>query len=82
MAAGTSVLGGAASGATTGAAIGSVVPGVGTAIGTGVGAVIGAGIAAYPYLTKSDAEKENERRLAQLKMQQNMGTLGLTEREQ
>lgn len=82
MAAGSAVLGGASSGASVGGAIGSVVPGVGTAIGTGVGAVIGAGIAAYPYLTKSDAEKENERRLAQLKMQQQMGTLGLTEREQ
>ena len=82
MAAGTSVLGGAASGAATGGAIGSVVPGIGTAIGTGVGAVVGAGIAAYPYLTKSDAEKENERRLAQLKKMQEMGTLGLTQQEQ
>ena len=82
MAAGSAVLGGASSGASVGGAIGSVVPGIGTAIGTGVGAVVGAGIAAYPYLTKSEAEKENERRLAQLKMQQNMGTLGLTQQEQ
>ena len=82
MAAGSAVLGGAASGASVGGAIGSVVPGIGTAIGTGVGAAVGAGIAAYPYLTKSEAEKENERRLAELKMKQQMGTLGLTEREQ
>jgi hypothetical protein len=43
--------------------------------------LIGAGIQAIPALVKTDAEKENERRLKELKRMQEMGALGLTESE-
>lgn len=72
-----STLGGAA-----GMGIGTLLGGpLGAAIGTGLGSAVGAGIEAIPALVKTDAEKENERRLAQLRRQQEMGTLGLTEAE-
>jgi hypothetical protein len=65
-------------GAATGAALGTLLmPGVGTA----VGGAIGAGLGAIPTLVKTDAEKENERRLNELRRMQEMGTLGLTEAE-
>lgn len=65
-------------GASAGAALGTLVaPGVGTAIGAG----IGAGLGAIPALVKTEAELENERRLRELRRQQEMGTLGLTEAE-
>lgn len=54
---------------------------LGTAVGSALGAAAGQAITAIPALVKTDAEKENERRLAQLKRMQEMGTLGLTEAE-
>lgn len=54
---------------------------VGTAIGAGLGGAIGAGIEAIPTFMESDAEKENKRRLKELKQMQELGTLGLTEAE-
>ena len=54
---------------------------IGTAIGAGLGGAIGAGIEAIPTLMESDAEKENKRRLKELKRMQELGTLGLTEAE-
>jgi len=82
MAAATGIMQGASAGASLGGTLGSVVPGVGTAIGAGAGALIGAGIAAYPYLTENEAEKENRKRLEKLRMMELGGTLGLSEREQ
>lgn len=54
---------------------------VGTAIGAGLGGALGAGIEAIPTFMESDAEKENKRRLKELKQMQELGTLGLTEAE-
>lgn len=54
---------------------------VGSAIGAGLGGAIGAGIEAIPTFMESDAEKENKRRLKELKQMQELGTLGLTEAE-
>lgn len=69
---------GIAAGASAGAAIGTaIMPGIGTAIGGIGGGLIGA----IPSLIKTDAEKENEKRLKELRRQQEMGTLGLTEAE-
>jgi len=65
-----------------GGGLGTIVAGpAGTAIGAGLGAALGAGIEAIPTFMESDAEKENKRRLAQLKRMQEMGALGLTEAE-
>ena len=60
---------------------GSIYGPVGSAIGTAAGGMVGGTIAAIPELVVSDAEKENARRIAELKRMQEMGTLGLTERE-
>lgn len=68
-----SVLGGAA-----GTAVGGPF---GTAVGSALGAAAGGALSAIPALIKTDAERENERRLKQLKLMQEMGTLGLTEAE-
>jgi hypothetical protein len=43
--------------------------------------MVGGALEAIPSLIKTDAEKENEKRLAALRRQQEMGTLGLTEAE-
>lgn len=73
---------GSSIGGTLGGALGTFVGGpLGTALGTAAGSAIGAGIEAIPTLMKTDAEKENERRLKELKRMQEMGTLGLTEAE-
>lgn len=74
-------------GGMVGGAIGTaIMPGVGTAIGSALGGAIGSGAASY--LTNrsafdiTESETENARRLAELKRRQEMGTLGLSEREQ
>jgi hypothetical protein len=76
--------------ASIGSSIGSIIGGIGgtavggplgTAVGSALGAAAGQAITAIPALIKTDAEKENERRLKELKRQQEMGTLGLTEAE-
>lgn len=54
---------------------------LGGALGSAGGSMLGAGISAIPALVKTDAEKENERRLKELQRQQEMGSLGLTEAE-
>ena len=64
---------GASAGATLGTAFGP--------IGTAVGAVAGGALGAIPALIKTDAEKENAKRLAELKRMQELGILGLTEAE-
>lgn len=73
-----------------GSSIGSTIGGVagtafggplGAALGTAAGGLIGGAIEAIPALVKTEAEKENERRLRQLQRMQEMGTLGLTEAE-
>lgn len=73
---------GSSIGGTLGGIAGTALGGpIGTALGTAAGSMIGAGIQAIPALIKTDAEKENERRLKELQRQQEMGTLGLTEAE-
>jgi hypothetical protein len=73
-----------------GSSIGSLLGGIagtavggplGTAIGSGLGAAAGQAIESIPALVKTDAEKENERRLKELRRMQEMGALGLTESE-
>ena len=54
---------------------------LGTAVGSALGAAAGQAISAIPALVKTDAEKENERRLKELQRMQELGTLGLTEAE-
>jgi hypothetical protein len=69
----SSIAQGASAGATLGTAFGP--------IGTAVGAVAGGALGAIPALIKTDAEKENARRLKELKRMQEMGALGLTDQE-
>lgn len=76
MAIGSSI--GSVLGATAGTAVGGPL---GTAVGSALGAAAGQAISAIPALIKTDAEKENERRLKELQRMQEMGTLGLTEAE-
>ena len=72
---------GSSIGGTLGGIAGTTFGPIGTALGTAAGSLIGAGIEAIPGLIETDAEKENKRRLAQLKKMQEAGTLGLTEAE-
>ena len=72
---------GSSIGGTLGGIAGTSFGPIGTALGTAAGSLIGAGIEAIPGLIETDAEKENKRRLAQLKKMQEAGTLGLTEAE-
>jgi hypothetical protein len=73
---------GSSIGGTIGGIAGTAFGGpLGTALGTAAGSLVGAGISAIPALVKTDAEKENERRLKELKRMQEMGALGLTESE-
>jgi hypothetical protein len=72
---------GSSIGGTLGGIAGTTFGPIGTALGTAAGSLIGAGIEAIPGLIETDAEKENKRRLAQLKRMQEAGTLGLTEAE-
>ena len=60
---------------------GSIYGPVGTAIGTAAGGMVGGTVAAIPQLVVSDAERENKRRIEELKRMQEMGALGLSERE-
>jgi hypothetical protein len=76
MAIGSSI--GGAVGGIAGMAVGGPL---GSAVGSAAGSLIGGAIQAIPALIKTDAEKENEKRLAALRRQQEMGTLGLTESE-
>ena len=83
----------AALGGTLGGVLGSLAGPGGTAIGTAIGSqalpalfdagatALGARLEAAPALMVTDAERENKRRLAQLKRMQEMGALGLTEAE-
>jgi hypothetical protein len=68
-------------GSTLGGAVGSLYGPLGSAAGSALGAAAGATLEAIPALVKTDAEKENAKRLAQLKRMQEMGTLGLSEAE-
>lgn len=69
-------------GGTLGGVAGGLLGGpVGAAIGTGLGSMLEAGIANYPALRKTESEKLNEKRLAELRRQQELGALGLTESE-
>lgn len=73
---------GSSIGSVLGGVVGTTVGGpLGTAIGSGLGSMAGAAIESIPALIKTDAEKENERRLKELQRMQEMGTLGLTESE-
>lgn len=73
---------GSALGGVAGGLIGTAVGGpMGTAIGAGLGSAAGIALESIPTLIKTDAEKENERRLAELQRMQEMGTLGLSESE-
>ena len=68
-----SVLGGVAGGAFGGP--------VGAAIGSAAGSMLQAGISNIGNLRKTETDKLNEKRLAELKRQQELGQLGLTEAE-
>ena len=71
--------------ASIGSALGSLAGTIGGPTGAFVGGLVGGGIGgtidAIPALIKTDAEKENEKRLKELRRQQELGTLGLTEAE-
>lgn len=74
---------GSSIGSGIGMAAGTVLGGpVGAGLGAAAGGLVGGMIEAIPALVKTDAEKENERRLKQLQRMQEMGTLGLTTAEQ
>jgi hypothetical protein len=76
-------------GSSTGSGIGSLIGGlvgtaggpIGSAVGGLVGSAGGALLSSLPSLLKSDYEKENKKRLADLKRRQELGTLGFTEQE-
>ena len=74
-------------GSVVGGSIGTAIaPGVGTAIGSALGGALGSyGAAALTNQSAFDiteSERENQRRLAELRRRQELGTLGLSEREQ
>ena len=50
-------------------------------IGSALGSLAGAGLSAASQMHKTSYEKESEARLKDLKRRQELGTLGLTERE-
>ena len=60
---------------------GAIYGPLGSSVGTAVGGMAGGLLSAIPQLVVSDAEKENKRRIAELKRMQELGTLGLTEAE-
>lgn len=72
---------GGALGTLIGGGLGATGGPVGGMIGSSVGSMVGAGISAIPQLMRSDYEKESQKRLLELKRRQELGTLGLTERE-
>jgi hypothetical protein len=77
---GTPSIGGLGSG--LGSAVGTLIGGpLGGAVGGGIGAIGGNLLTAIPTFIKSDYEKENKKRLEDLKRRQELGTLGFTEQE-
>jgi len=68
-------------GSSIGGAIGSIWGPVGGMAGSALGSVGGSLIGSIPTLIKSDYEKENAKRLAELKRRQDLGILGFTEEE-
>ena len=54
---------------------------LGSAAGSALGAAAGSALEAIPALIKTDAEKENARRLKELQRMREIGTLGLTDAE-
>lgn len=73
--------GAASIGSALGSLAGTMYGPVGSFAGGAIGAGIGGVVDAIPALIKTDAEKENEKRLKELRRQQDMGILGLTEAE-
>jgi len=68
-------------GGALGGLTGTMAGPLGSALGTAAGSMVGGALEAIPAMIKTDAERENEKRLAALRRQQEMGTLGLTEAE-
>lgn len=68
-------------GSSVGGAVGMLAGPVGSIAGSAIGSTAGALISNIPALIKTDAEKENAKRLATLKRMQDLGTLGFTEEE-
>lgn len=68
-------------GSSVGGAVGSIWGPVGSIAGSTLGSTAGALLGAIPTLIKSPYEKENAKRLAELKRRQELGTLGFTEEE-
>lgn len=68
-------------GSSTGGAIGTLAGPVGSIAGSAIGSTAGALLSSIPALIKTDAEKENAKRLAKLKRMSELGTLGFTEEE-
>ena len=73
--------GAAGIGSALGSLAGTMFGPTGAFAGGLIGGGIGGTIDAIPALIKTDAEKENEKRLKELRRQQDMGILGLTEAE-
>jgi len=71
---------GASSGAALGASIGSIVPVVGTGLGAGIGA-LGGGLIGYGTYNEDILQKAQMKELADLQRRQELGALGLTDRE-
>lgn len=73
----------------TGSSIGGALGGLagalygplGSAVGTAAGGLVGGALEAIPALATTETEKENERRLAQLRRMRELGALGLSEAE-
>ena len=73
-------LGSTAQGTALGATIGTAIaPGIGTAIGAGVGGL--GGFAIQKSMGESEYDKYRRQQIQKLKRQQEMGTLGLTDKE-
>lgn len=66
---------------TLGGLAGSMYGPMGSAVGSALGGMAGGALGAIPALVVSDEEKENKRRIAELKAMQEQGILGLTEAE-
>jgi len=64
-----------------GSTLGGLVGLAGGPVGSAIGTVAGGVLEALPALIKTDAEKENEKRLKELRQRENLGVLGLTEAE-
>ena len=64
-----------------GSTLGGLVGLAGGPVGSAIGTMAGGVLEALPAIIKTDAEKENERRLKELKQRERLGILGLTEAE-